>query len=320
MENDSFDKPDQSVLEYSGSTINPEGTSEEISNKISQLMPDIGVIHATGIIKQTESFRETKQIMDNFVQGMSKIDPDELKPVEPCKVPEDPRSALEKCVDSLYSVVSNMVKANIEVPLVYKNFLDTVKPKTVEPNEVKIENKSPSFKIAGIGDNGEVKIATSTPVVLKKGNTTIKLINEKLKETLSHSQNVDCKLVQDMRDWARNNIQKFGSLDKVPETDWADFGSIIRNRVHSLDKMSLPKYNNIESKPLQPVSSYQTDVLDKLENDAKVKIEVPKSVNKNAYEIRLEIILKATEMANGDPDKATEIAEKLYRFVEGKRR
>lgn len=46
----------------------------------------------------------------------------------------------------------------------------------------------------------------------------------------------------------------------------------------------------------------------------------PPKNNKNAYEIRLEILLKATDMANGDPDKAMEIAEKLYKFVDGKRR
>jgi len=47
--------------------------------------------------------------------------------------------------------------------------------------------------------------------------------------------------------------------------------------------------------------------------------ESPKS-GKNAYEIRLDILMKATELADGDPDKALEIAEKLYKFVDGKRR
>lgn len=43
-------------------------------------------------------------------------------------------------------------------------------------------------------------------------------------------------------------------------------------------------------------------------------------VNKNAYEIRLDVLKEATQMAPGDPQKALQIAESFYKFVENKRR
>lgn len=47
---------------------------------------------------------------------------------------------------------------------------------------------------------------------------------------------------------------------------------------------------------------------------------VHNTVNKNAYEIRLDVLKEATKMADGDSKKALQIAESFYKFVENKRR
>ena len=43
------------------------------------------------------------------------------------------------------------------------------------------------------------------------------------------------------------------------------------------------------------------------------------TVNKNAYEIRLDVLKEATKLANGDSNKALQIAENFYSFVENKK-
>jgi hypothetical protein len=44
------------------------------------------------------------------------------------------------------------------------------------------------------------------------------------------------------------------------------------------------------------------------------------TVNKNAYEIRLDILKQAISMSGGNVDTALELADKLYKFVEGPKR
>ena len=43
-------------------------------------------------------------------------------------------------------------------------------------------------------------------------------------------------------------------------------------------------------------------------------------VNKNAYEIRLDVLKESIPFSKGDPDRAIKIADLFYRFVENKRR
>jgi hypothetical protein len=47
---------------------------------------------------------------------------------------------------------------------------------------------------------------------------------------------------------------------------------------------------------------------------------VAPTVNKNAYEIRLDILKQAISMSGGNVETALELADKLYRFVEGPKR
>jgi len=48
--------------------------------------------------------------------------------------------------------------------------------------------------------------------------------------------------------------------------------------------------------------------------------EIRNLVNKNAYEIRLEILKEAVSCSNNDPVRALKIAENFYTFVENRRR
>lgn len=46
--------------------LNPPETPDEISNKISKMLPDMKSIQKTGLIKKTDSFKESKEILTNF--------------------------------------------------------------------------------------------------------------------------------------------------------------------------------------------------------------------------------------------------------------
>ena len=52
--------------EISSSIVATTENLDEISNKINQMLPDMKCIQGTGIIKKTESFKESKEILTNF--------------------------------------------------------------------------------------------------------------------------------------------------------------------------------------------------------------------------------------------------------------
>ena len=200
--------------------------------------------------------------------------------------------ALDKLIDNLQTVVQNMLRAGVEVPPIFKDFLHATRPPK-PPQELEVINQPPLFKITGLDENGEVVVKTDTPIVLKKGDTEISLTHEKLKTTVENSQKTDCKSTREFHDWIKQNLHRAGTMEKIDGKEWEKFwGSI----------------SEIYSKKEEP----------------SVKIEVPKSINLNAYEIRLSVLqealnwVKCNKTTNKTED-VLEIANKFYKFVENRK-
>lgn len=319
------------ILNYTSSVVDPEIT-EELSDKISSMLPDMGIIKCTGIIKNTESFKESKQILDNFKTSLQnsrdgvfeqyKKDYSYQKP--------DGRSALEQASDGLHKIVKCMLKAGIEVPTIYKDFIHAIRPPVANPNEVQILNKPPLFKITGIDENGEVKVETDTSLVLKKGETEIALTQEKLTNTLINSQKTDIKVVKYTHDWVKENLYRAGSLEKISDEEWSKLRKKITDRFNERDKV-MEYVKNLSNKNVE--SDDIEGLIQELENESlensktgetKVKIEIPPSTNKNAYEIRLQVLQEALNWVkhNKNTNKVEDVldvANKLYKFVEQRR-
>lgn len=311
------------ILNYSSSVVDPKETPEEISDKISKLVPDMKSILGTGLIKNTESFKESKNILVNFKEGLANSS---SKPTQYDYTWQEPdgRPALEQTIDSLQKVVENMLRAGLEVPPIYRDFLHTVRPPKPEPIDVQILEKPPLFKITGLDENGEVKVETDTPLVLKKGKSEIALTHEKLINTLFNSQKVDCKIVKEMQSWIKNNLHRVDSLEKIDDNEW--------NKLRTTINDYFNKQNSIKKNTENITSDDVDDIIEELENElleeptkkveeTKVKIEVPKSINLNAYEIRLQILKEALEWVKHNKntnktDDVLDVANKFYKFVE----
>lgn len=294
---------------YSGSVIDPKESPSEISDKISKMMPDMGVIRATGIIKNTNSFKESKQILGSFRTALQNSSPgtfDEHKPDYSYEEPDD-RSALERSVDSLQKVVQNMLKAGIEVPPIYKDFLHATRPYE-PPQELEVVNQPPLFKITGLDENGEVIVKTDTPIVLKKGKTEIALTQEKLTDTVVNSQKVDCKSFRELHDWVKQNVHRAGSMEKISDNEW----NKLRESIVEIYNKHVDLGNN----------ELNGEV--KLKEESTVKIEVPKSINLNAYEIRLQVLKESLEWVKNKQnlnrtEDVLDVANKFYKFVENRK-
>lgn len=306
-----FPHPD--VSNFTSSAIEPKESPTEISDKISKMMPDIGVIRATGIIKNTDSFKESKQLLDTFktaLQNSTEGTFNEHKPDYSWEE-SDGKPALERVIDSLETVVKNMLRAGIEVPPIFKDFLHATRPPE-PPQELEVVNQPPLFKITGVDENGEVIVKTDTPIVLKKGNTEIALTHEKLTDTITKSQKVDCKSFRELHSWVKQNIHRVGTLEKIEDNEWNKLRqSIIENYNKHIDLSNNETVDESESKP-------------KVKEDQTVKIEVPSSVNMNAYEIRLKVLqesldwIKHNKNTNKTED-VLDVANRFYKFVENRK-
>lgn len=69
----------EEVLNYTSSVIEPTESPDEISNKIKKMLPDMKIIQGTGIIKKTESFKESKDILTNFRTALYHLSEESLK-------------------------------------------------------------------------------------------------------------------------------------------------------------------------------------------------------------------------------------------------
>jgi hypothetical protein len=293
---DTIPRPD--ILYYSSSVITPE-ISPKVSDKIHGMMPNIGVIkiNPDNTMKDTQSFKETENILNSFKNSLKNLKDTDLRTNE---------TALERAVDKLDTVVGFMLKSGLEVPKIYTDFLFSVRPPKKVSTEVDILTNPPLYKLSGVNENGEVKIETSTPIVFKKGTTEISLTCEQLTDTFVKSQKINGQMVEEMRNWIKLNIHRAGTLEKISDEEWTVF-----------QKKLMEKYlkdNNQE----QPNT--------KLENkEHTVKIEVPPSNNKNAYELRFSILQEAVNLlktnTNGkiSENDVLDVANKFYKFVENKK-
>lgn len=304
--------------EFSSSIQATTENLDEVSEKIAAMMPKMGVIKATGIIKQTKSFEESKQILDNFKAAMENS-PDgafEEREEPPKEEEKDDRSALEQATDRLFNVVDLMLKAGIKVPSIYKDFLYSVRPPQIPKREVDIEKSKPLFAITGLDENGNVRLETDTDITIKRGKLAINLKEEKLRKTLEDSQKVDTKNVREMKEWIACKVKEAGSFEAISDNTWNQL------RKNMKEKWTVQE----EEKPNPDIQAPEYEVLTEGGSVEKPK-EVIQSVNKNAYEIRLEILKKAIDLARlqkGPTAVPTEeeivgVASKLYKFVENKR-
>lgn len=303
-------KKESTKTHYTSSVIDPSDSPNEISDKISKMMPDMGVIRATRIIKNTESFKESKQILGTFRKALQESPTGTFdNNSRDYSIEEsDGRPALERAIDSLQTVVQNMLRAGIKVDSIYKDFLHATRPPE-PPSELQILNQPPLFKITGVDENGEVIVKTDTPIVLKKGKTEIALTHEKLTDTVVNSQKVDCKSFRELHDWVKQNVHRAGSLEKLSDEEWINLREILIKSHEKTDELG----QEVTEEPI---------------NETKVKIEVPPSVNMNAYEIRNDILKSSINSVNQvkgfkNLDEYVKdvlfTANKFYEFVENKR-
>jgi uncharacterized protein YjhX (UPF0386 family) len=91
---------------------------------------------------------------------------------------------------------------------------------------------------------------------------------------------------------------------------------IIGNGVKKM-KVDLSIYQKMKERNLvsETKDSPKSLITDSVVSDSK-----PVSTGKNAYEIRLEVLKEAIGMADGNSDEALKIAQKLYSFVENRKR
>lgn len=299
-------------LNYTSSAIEPKESPTEISDKISKMMPDMGIIRATGIIKKTDSFKESKQILTTFKESLSKSPEGSFESNKPNYFHEEPdnRSALERSIDSLQTIVQNMLKAGIEIPSIYKDFLHAIRP-VESPQELEVVNQPPLFKITGIDENGEVIVKTDTPIVLKKGKTEIALTHEKLTDIVVNSQKVDCRSFRELHNWVKQNVHRAGSLEKISDDEWNKLRQSIIENYNKHINLGSNEFVEEEDKP-------------KVKEEQTVKIEVPSSVNMNAYEIRLKVLQETLDWIKHNKntnktDDVLDVANKFYKFVENRK-
>ncbi len=329
-------------------------TPDEISEKISKILPDIGIIGSTNLLKNTKSIEESKKITNNFRKGLQDNFKDKpLKPPTYDYKKSDGRAALDRATDDLSRVASWMIRAGIDVPEVYTNFLEVVRPKEVTSPEVIIETKPPLFTISGLDESGNVKIDTKTEIQLKRGDNAIKLKEEKLIGVLEKSKEVGVtESTEIMKDWISVKVKQFGSIRQIPDSEW----NILNKKIGD----SFDKFRNgcLTEKELQDIvkeikeedSDVGVHVKDgdiKVDNMKSVemndvnnfvgiddrgvlrKIEIPSSVNKNAYELRQMILENALKFVqfqydsktinNASTDDVIDTANNFYKFVENKR-
>lgn len=350
-----------SDFESSGSIQATTENLDEISEKIKKMVPDMDAIRATGIIKQTDSFKESKHILDNFKETMKNSPGGTFDNYEepPKEVEKDSRSPLEQATDTLHTVVEFMLRAGIKVPSIYKDFLYSVRPPKPQPREVDIEKSKPLFAIAGLDEDGNVRLETDTDIKIKRGKQSIKLKEEKLRKTLEDSKKVDTKNVQEMRDWIACKVKEAGSLDKVSDETWAELRKDMKDRLSKtedeenddntcvvssddideiIDELENEERPNpkVKAPPFQKLTE-GTDpdsIVKEAEAAAKISYfekekNVIQTVNRNAYELRQLILQDAIKVVrnnyevgnlNGFVDKVMEVADKFYSFVENRKK
>ena len=134
-------------------------------------------------------------------------------------------------------------------------------------------------------------------------------------------------MVREMHDWVKNNLHRAGSLEKIDDDEWKKL------RLSIVDNYNNHKY--VENTEESVTSDDLDEIINELEEEGneevmpklpkveeqKVKIEVPKSVNLNAYEIRLSVLQEALEWVKHNKntnktDDVIDVANKFYRFVE----
>lgn len=214
-----------------------------------------------------------------------------------------------------------MIKAGIEVPDVYKDFLNLVRPDQNKPKEIEILKKPPLFKIEGLDENGAVKVKTENPVIIKKGNTEISLTYEKLTKPLglllnkTESVNNDVKEDKDVTSDDIDGILKELEDEIVNPNNSPEVGLTIQSGNVTIENMKKASEDDI------------TNFIGIDEKGVLKKIEIPSSVNKNAYELRNDILKLSTESVNRikeykNLEEHTKdvliTATKYYEFVENK--
>lgn len=224
---------------------------------------------------------------------------------------------LIKASESLKKVVGNMIKAGIPVPSVYQNFLEDIEPPIVDQT-IKIETKPPLFSILGVDESGSVKIKTSKPLVIKSGDTNIKLSATKLIDTLNNSKKLD---LSEFRDECikKEKSKSWDTHDIITVDKSLSKSNIFKNECK--ENVDVPNAVSSNSNNQTTGEKEMKDFCDR--NDTVVRVDVPKSVNLNAYEIRLKILQEALNWVRNDSVKGEktisdviDVANKLYSFVE----
>jgi hypothetical protein len=270
--------------------LSTEPSPNEISEKISKMLPDMGVIKKTGILKNTESHKESKKILTNFQSGLKNMTEDDIPKYNYEWEKSDNRNALDQSTDSIYRVVGNMVKVGIDVPQIYKDFLHSVRPPKKQNDEIVVESKPPLYSIRGLDDSGQVDVRTQIPLEIKKGNTTILLDKERLKKAVTESVSPNLrKCDKTLMDCYEKTYDK--------ESDSFDTGKTKITAECCEDLLKIKE--TVTNKPTI----------------------VP---SKNAYEIRLSVLELSIGIikSSGPPytiENIINTANTLYKFVENKK-
>lgn len=103
-------------------------------------------------------------------------------------------TSLKEQTDSLRLTVRNMIKAGISVPDAYVNFVRETDP-GINDDTIIINSNSPLFKIKGLDDDGNVDIQVKKQLEIKKGNKSILVDENELKEVIERSKKVKIELI-----------------------------------------------------------------------------------------------------------------------------
>jgi hypothetical protein len=225
---------------------------------------------------------------------------DENRPVYKEPTPEEISDSIKKKVPDINVIKASGIIKNTDSYKTSKKLTDSFfenvsKNFPLDENEVTISNNPPLFKIVGLDPDGNVKVKTETSVDIKRGNTIITLDREKLKEVFKNCNTNNL-----------NELKKIINLKDKTNGDDVMSSDDIDDLVRELEDEAIP-YTPLPQ-PTMP------------------KLEIPKTVNMNAYEIRLRVLENAIEWVkskgiekNVEDDYVINLANKFYRFVENKR-
>lgn len=104
-------------MEQSGSVQATTENLDEVSNKIREMLPNMKSIKGTGIIKKTESFKESKDILTNFKTALYHISEESYNtnPLQAYGMTKGKEVPIQSVNKNAYEIRSDILKEAVDI-------------------------------------------------------------------------------------------------------------------------------------------------------------------------------------------------------------